>query len=151
MLFCGFFCWVWVWVWGGRGGVGLVFCWLFFFSPFPVGFFLLFLWITLARSSIAHLPDVQRCFFPLSFPLISCIKSFLPAVVLGCPHHSGFYRPECRIPAFLVIFKWKLFGTFDHSVAVLWTFSVLLFSSFWGGNRDTGLVKQDDGIFYTAL
>lgn len=27
--------------------------------------------------------------------------------------------PESRIPASLVIFKWKQFGTFDHSVAAL--------------------------------
>lgn len=54
--------------------------------------------------------------------------------------------PECRIPAFKIIFKWKVFGTFDHSVVTLQFFSVLLFSLFWGGSRDAGIVRQDGAI-----
>lgn len=74
----------------------LVICWVFFlvwgFFFFACGLFSS-LWITSARSSIVHLPDVQRCSLLFSFALISCIKSSLPAVVLQCSHHSGFCRP----------------------------------------------------------
>lgn len=99
-------------------------------------FFWILSWIILTRSSVSHLPDVQRCssffFYPLlSFAIVSCVESVLLDVVLGCPHYSRVCMPVVVFSRMWnsSLFSYLLCGSclVHLIVSQLWTFIVLLF------------------------